>query len=69
MEWACEAGIGTFIVSYFANGRTGIFFIISSHSPDDEVIVTSFLKITKTIMVFLFKKLLNYYFKVAKNME
>jgi len=22
MEWACEAGIGTFIVSYFANGRT-----------------------------------------------
>lgn len=25
MEWACEAGIGTFIVSYFANGRTGNF--------------------------------------------
>ena len=45
------------------------FFIISSYSSDDEVIVTSFLKITKTIMVFLFKKLLNYYFKVAKNME
>ena len=45
------------------------FFLISLYSPDDEVMVTSFLKITKTIMVFLSKKLLNYYFKVAKNME